>query len=70
MSFAALHLVTACHALRIVLLALGDPAAALRAFWPAWAGAWAMARSTRKAGTSGGEQQPAGWPSLIAIGRA
>ena len=37
MSFTALHLVTSCHALRLLLPTLTDAAAALRAFWPAWA---------------------------------
>ena len=36
-SFTALHLITSRHALRLLLLTLTDAAAALRAFWPAWA---------------------------------
>ena len=65
MSFTALHLVTACHALRIVLPALADPAAALRAFWPAWAAAWVVAGGTRKAGVSDQPQQAADWPGMV-----
>ena len=61
MSFTALHLVTACHALRIVLPALADQAAALRAFWPAWAAAWVVARGTRKAGAPDDPLPPAAW---------
>ena len=67
MSFTALHLVTACHALRIVLPALADPAAALRAFWPVWAAAWVVARGTRKAGVGDDPQPPADWPGMVAV---
>ena len=72
MSFTALHLVTACHALRIVLPALTDPAAALRAFWPAWAAAWVVARGTLARSGGGGEIEKSvaeavvDWPALVA----
>ena len=71
MSFTALHLVTACHALRIVLTALGDAPAALRAFWPAWAAAWVVACST-PAQSGGGDVEKTAtevavdWPALVA----
>jgi hypothetical protein len=65
MSFTALHLVTACHALRAVLPALTDAAAALRAFWPAWAAALVVARSTsRQPAVS--DEPGAAWPALVA----
>ena len=64
MSFTALHLVTSCHALRIVLPALADPAAALGAFWPAWAAAWVVARSTRKAGVGVDPQHADDWQDM------
>ncbi len=72
MSFTALHLVTACHALRIVLPALTDPVAALRAFWPAWAAAWVVARGTLAEFGGGGEIEKSlaeavvDWPALVA----
>ena len=75
MSFTALHLVTACHALRIVLPALGDAPAALRAFWPAWAAAWVVARvvacgtpAQRGAGEveKTAAEAAVDWPALVA----
>lgn len=76
MSFTALHLVTACHALRIVLPALGDAPAALRAFWPAWAAAWVVARvvecgTPAQRGGGGDVERTAAeaavdWPALVA----
>ena len=66
MSFTALHLVTACHALRIVLPALRDPAAALRAFWPAWAAAAVVARGTPARAGGGSDEAAVDWPALVA----
>ncbi len=64
MSFTALHLVTACHALRVVLPAVADPPAALRAFWPAWAAALVVARSTPSRPCAAGGSAAA-WPALV-----
>ena len=68
-SFTALHLITSRHALRLLLPTLTDAAAALRAFWPAWAAALVVARSTagqRAASDAPGGEPAAAWHALVA----
>ena len=64
-NFTALHLVTACHAMRVLVPAIENPLPCLRWFWQAWATAVAAACLKRLPPASAQT-----WPTLVAAALA
>lgn len=59
-NFTVLHLLTSAHALRVLLPSIEEPAAALRAYWRAYAAAWAASEARDR-----GAPPLRTWPVLV-----
>ena len=65
--FTVLHLATACHALRVLLPFIDEPAPALRSFWVACA---AAAASVAERGSLPAPDPLPDWPEIVALSLA
>ncbi len=60
-NFTVLHMLTSAHALRVLLPWFEDPVAAVRAYWPAYAAAWAASGARERSSVA-----PRPWARITA----